>query len=298
MSWVGPAIQAGTALLGGLFGGPDPKGQQIGLQKSLDKQRPGWIRYGAEKAGFNPLVFAGPTGLAGTLPTGPGVMGDAIARAGAAISDGFSEKAQLDMQKAELEVERQRLEALREEVKLAPNVPGIYRNGSSGRRTSDGNAVGPSAPTAFQAPGAPARPSGTPAFGASGLPAAPYVDVSVLGASAGVAPGREVDVSPYVSAPGIYEVNSGLTGNKPLKVPGDGSPLGIDELGTIGAAWLFDKSIDVANTVDRSLTNWVDNAARARKKSAKEGGWLAERRRNQSRRHGMPPWMDPDLLPY
>ncbi|MBW4983471.1 hypothetical protein KZZ07_13060 [Mameliella sp. CS4] len=151
----GSLISAGSSLLGGLFGGPDPVGQQIGLQKSLDKQRPGWIRYGAEKAGFNPLVFAGPTGLAGTLPTGPGLMGDAIARAGAAISDGFSEKAQLDMQKAELEVERQRLEALREEVKLAPNVPGIY----NGNRQA-GSGVGGRQSGGSAAPAGAAKPAG------------------------------------------------------------------------------------------------------------------------------------------
>lgn len=138
------AVSAGTSLLGGYVSGKDAnknhkkqvermRNQQIMLQRQLDTDRPGWIRNGAEQAGFNPLVFAGPSGLAGNLAS-PAItdnpMGEAIARAGAAVADGFGNVADLDMKKAELEMEQQRLELLREEIKLKPTVPGIYGTGS------------------------------------------------------------------------------------------------------------------------------------------------------------------------
>lgn len=120
------AINAGAQLLGGLFGGGgDPARNNRRQTIKLHKTAPRAIREGAEKAGFNPLVFAAPQGNV-TGGAAPNVMGDAIARAGLAVADGMTEKRELDMQRAELELERERLELLRQEIKLTPNVPGIY----------------------------------------------------------------------------------------------------------------------------------------------------------------------------
>lgn len=139
----GSLISAGASLLGGFVSGKDAnknhkkqvermRNQQVMLQHQLDAGRPSWIRQGAEAGGFNPLLFAGPSGVAGNLSS-PAItsnpMGDAIARAGAVVADGFGKAADLDMQRAELDLERQRVEALAENLKLRPKVPGVYGTG-------------------------------------------------------------------------------------------------------------------------------------------------------------------------
>lgn len=132
----GSIVSAGASLVGGIMGSKgdtarDVRRQNIKQQRTMDWERPRWIRQGAEAAGFNPLLFAGPIGMAPGLSPGGGgnPMGDAVARAGAAIADGFGQAADLDMQKAELELERQRVEALAENLKLRPKVPGVYGTG-------------------------------------------------------------------------------------------------------------------------------------------------------------------------
>lgn len=161
-------ISAGASLLGGMMG-PSPSDDaeaQKGLQKSLDKQRPQWIRYGAEKAGFNPLVFAGPSGLAPGLPAAQNTMGDAVARAGAALADGINETEQLKIQKAQLEQENERLAIMARESKLRANVPGIYNH-----------VQGSPSPSPASRPVAPAAP---PSFDDVRLKAPPAVKTTVL----------------------------------------------------------------------------------------------------------------------
>lgn len=144
---LGSLISAGASLIGGVMGRNSQKeAWEAQKEQMMNYTR---LRRKAEEAGFNPLVFAGP----GAGNANPGfnfqpIMGDAVSRAGAAISDGMSEAVQLRMQKAELEIERQRLEALREEVKLAPNVPGIYRAQNTSRSVppadgADSGGLGP-----------------------------------------------------------------------------------------------------------------------------------------------------------
>lgn len=152
-------VAAGISAAGSLIGGAmapssrEQRKQQEQLQKEMDYRRPTWIRGGAEAAGFNPLVFAGPTGSAPSLSPLGNPIGDSIARAAATVADGFGQAADLDMRKAELDLERERLELLREEVKLRPQVPGIYGTGNTPSMGSGvGGGVGAAAttPTKFR----------------------------------------------------------------------------------------------------------------------------------------------------
>lgn len=117
-------------------------------QNFLDLNRPQWQRQGAEAAGFNPLLFAAPNGIAsGASATMGGAtwagnpMGDAVARAGSAIADGFGRAADLDMQRAELELERERVEGLLENMKLRPEVPGIMSTSRTAAKGGVGGGV-------------------------------------------------------------------------------------------------------------------------------------------------------------
>lgn len=47
-----------------------------------------------------------------------------------------------------------------------------------------------------------------------------------------VAPGRKDDVAPLTNAPGVFEIQNSWTGGKPVTIPGEGEPWGIDELAT------------------------------------------------------------------
>ena len=47
-----------------------------------------------------------------------------------------------------------------------------------------------------------------------------------------VAPGRKDDVAPLTNSPGVFEIENDWTGGKPITLPGEGEPWGIDELAT------------------------------------------------------------------
>ena len=47
-----------------------------------------------------------------------------------------------------------------------------------------------------------------------------------------VAPGRKDDIAPLTNSPGVFEIQNSWTGGKPVTIPGEGEPWGIDELAT------------------------------------------------------------------
>ena len=47
-----------------------------------------------------------------------------------------------------------------------------------------------------------------------------------------VAPGRKDDVAPLTNSPGVFEIENDWTGGKPITLPGEGEPWGVDELAT------------------------------------------------------------------
>jgi hypothetical protein len=64
------------------------------------------------------------------------------------------------------------------------------------------------------------------------------VKTNTIGGTSYLAPGREVDVAPYVSGIGLSEINNAITGGN-VVVPGnDGEPWGIDEVLTFGVVGL------------------------------------------------------------
>lgn len=46
------------------------------------------------------------------------------------------------------------------------------------------------------------------------------------------ATGRELDVAPVTNSAGVFEMQNPVTGGKPITIPGEGEPWGIDELAT------------------------------------------------------------------
>lgn len=119
---LGALIGAGASLLGGALSSRSAKKRQREQNAYND---PVQMRARMEAAGFNPLLgpdFAGNQ----AAPAASGMMGTAIANAGLAIADGFSEKKQLELEKTKLEQDRERLDKLIEQQTIRPKVGGVY----------------------------------------------------------------------------------------------------------------------------------------------------------------------------
>ena len=144
-------IKTGGALLGGMIGNGRTTGGQLREQRRVKmqelRQTPTNIRVGAERAGFNPLVFAGPMSPGGYQAT-PGIgMGDAVSRAAMAFGDGLDRAEQTKIQLAQLEQENERLSQMAERLKLDANVPGIYGPRSGNRQAPNNGQAQPSQST-------------------------------------------------------------------------------------------------------------------------------------------------------
>jgi hypothetical protein len=123
----GAIISAGAALIGGNRARKHEKDER---SKDRYMNSPEGIRKNAEKAGFNPLVFAGPgtgTGV-GYAPTMGSSIANSWALAGEAIGGGISQKLAEKSQLTELQQENERLEKLAQRSILNPKVQGIYGN--------------------------------------------------------------------------------------------------------------------------------------------------------------------------
>lgn len=199
MSIIGAIIGGAVSLIGGRKARKD---QAAARADANYRNSPEGIRANAEAAGFNPLVFAGPG--TGTGAQYAPVFGNEYAQAGALISDAFAQEEALKIQRSELELQNKRLEEIVKQTTLTPDVPGIY----GGR--NDGGSSRNSLPVAGRMGGQ-----------------------SGAGGTSWVAPGRDVEVSPYSSGAGLTEINNVLTPGAGIVVPGsDGEPWGIDEVAT------------------------------------------------------------------
>jgi hypothetical protein len=210
---------------------------------------PQGIRANAEEAGFNPLTVltSGRSFGAGYAP----VFGNEYAALGQGLDDFFAGREAEKIQRSELVQENQRLKDLVQKTRLAPPVPGIYGDRTGGQRNaSSKNAVPPVA---------------------GGLS---------NGSTGWVAPGRDGDVTPYSSGPGLTEISNAGTDflGGPIVLPGaDGEPWGIDEVLTavvVGAPQLLARGgyrfgEYVGNAVDRKRMErlWRDMRRKVEKQT-------------------------------
>lgn len=133
MSAVGAAlISGGFNLLGGLIGNNQRR-------KDAYNNSPAGIRANAEAAGFNPLIFAGPSvnSTAGYAP----VMGSAIANAGSAIAGTMMEEERLKIERAAIDMDREQLDLEIQRQALTPDVAGIYPRNNGSRSGAENDAT-------------------------------------------------------------------------------------------------------------------------------------------------------------
>ena len=181
-------------------------------------------RQAAERYGFNPLTMLGAgAGMGGGGGGGApplasiqmlteGLQGIDDVVSGDAARRRQADQLQLDLAKVQLEQARS----------------GVIASG----------------PTAADAVGGSLSPLGAPrgTYAQNTVRAVParYSAASSVAKSKGkfsqgenpVAPGRKDDVAPLTNSPGVFEIENDWTGGKPITLPGEGEPWGIDELAT------------------------------------------------------------------
>lgn len=225
-----------SGLLGFIGGSKNRKSQERIHAQDTYNNSPQGIRANAEEAGFNPLTVltSGRSFGAGYAP----VFGNEYAALGQGIDDALSGLTAERAQVSALESENQRLQKLVQRNTLTPPVPGVYGARNANSKT----------PVSTVSPDA------------------------GLGVSSWVAPGRELDVAPYTSGPGLTEINNKFTG--PLIVPGaDGEPWGIDEVATaafavpFNAAYRFGQYVGDAIDRKRMQRVWRDMRRKVEKKT-------------------------------
>lgn len=197
----GALLSAGASLVGGAL---NRNAQKKANARQEYLNSPAGIRAESEKAGFNPLVFAGAAGSFGSNGPAPS-MGNAIANAAMSVSDGITNEEQLKIQKGQLELDNRRLNAQIEASTLRPQVAGIY-GGSSYAGSNNGTA-----------------PQGGDTLSSGGdIDDPSWVDLR-----------REVKVKPTESMSGEVIIDNSLTAGR-VHVPGsDGDVMGFDELLTL-----------------------------------------------------------------
>lgn len=210
-------IQAGLSIAGGLkglFGKPkEPK--QPDIRKNMIEQAQG-ARLAAAQQGFNPLTMLqyGQPGGAGFVSGGgeaPVLASiDAITSGLAGVDDIVSGDAARRRQADELELDlaRVKLDQARSGVAIASPRQAVASGVGSGT-----SPLGTRPQTVAQSNTRPATASG-------------------FGPKPAWATGRTLDVAPVTNSPGVFEMQNPVTGGKPITIPGEGEPWGIDELAT------------------------------------------------------------------
>lgn len=234
---LGPLIGAGASLLGGAL---NRKAQR----KANEANRPINQVREWEAAGINPIV--GITSGA-YIPHQAASIGDSFSRAGGAFQRGLEFNHEQELRETELSQENERLKGVLDDLAKPVNPGHIQKYGEVLPLPSVGE---------IHAPGRKSSSSGT------GLSVHDGQSLEHGFGSTGsyVAPGRELEASPYTSGTGLTEINNAFTDalGGPVVVPGDdGEPMGIDELATLGAAGAAAASFRVLNS---SLTTIRDNA--------------------------------------
>lgn len=209
--WGGIASAIGG--IAGLFG--SKKGAPS-ARENINKLAQG-ARQASERYGFNPLTLLG----AGSTMGGGGGGGsapplasiDLIVGGLKDISDEVSgdaerrrkaEELELDLAKVQLEQARAGL------IARSPVAGGVGQGPAPlGRRAAV--QVGEAGRTPARKIGG----FGTPTKGGNTI-----------------APGRGQEIDPVVNSPGVFEIENVLTGGRPVIIPGEGEPWGIDELAT------------------------------------------------------------------
>lgn len=121
---IAAGIQAGSSLLGGMFGGK-PESTNEATRAGIFGQAQGAREAGA-RYGFNPLTLLGVSSpIAGGSPDGS-MMGQAIANAGLALADGITNSAQAKAYREALEEQNKELRKELDSATLRPAVAGIY----------------------------------------------------------------------------------------------------------------------------------------------------------------------------
>lgn len=198
------AIKVGAELAGGLIKGHSP-GKTT--HDNIRNMAAGARKWG-EAYGFNPVTLLGVSGSAVASEGGPS-FGDAIARAGAALSEGISEQDRQKLYAQKLEAQNEELRKSLEKMTLRPVTPGVFDRAAADRAAA--GATGKVVPDAVAASGVVETPSmgGTiiPRMGAATEPKTDprypnYIDPDTVQASISplyqgyMAPGGEVLYSP------------------------------------------------------------------------------------------------------
>lgn len=240
-------VQAGGALLGGLFGRSSNKYVVPNYQAIRDK---------AEAAGFNPL-----TALAmapGQVVQSQNFMGSAIADAGLALADGLAQKAKQNDPLEKLKRENELLKEKIINVTLRPKVGGVYAQREAIPTLSQ--AVGGSNAGTVQNSGQTvhsgvANSGGVSAGGsnasggASGVKAdAPAQPVDVFD------PTRQVDKLKITSDAGVGVIDNAVTG--PFHIPlVNGEMPDLTQLLVLGGSYLADRSFGWAYRQGENLAS-------------------------------------------
>lgn len=199
--------------LKGLFGSNKP--EQPDIRKNMMEQAQG-ARLAAAQQGFNPLTMLqyGQPGGAGFNAGGGGapVLAsiDAITSGLSGIDDVMSGDAARRRQADQLEIDlaKVKLDQARAGVTVASAPQPVASGVGSGP-----SPLGTRPQTVAQTNSGSATPNG-------------------FGPKPAWATGRTLDVAPVTNSPGVFELQNPWTNDKPITIPGEGEPWGVDELAT------------------------------------------------------------------
>ena len=212
------------SLIGGVAGLFSSKKGAPSARENTVKLAQG-ARQASERYGFNPLTMLG----AGASMGGGGGGGGAPPLASIQLlTDGLQSVDDVISGDADRRRQADQLELDLAKVKLEQARSGVIASGSTAA-DSVGGSLSPLG-----------APRGTYAQNTVRAVPARYSAASSVAKPKGkfsqgenpVAPGRKDDVAPLTNAPGVFEIENDWTGGKPITLPGEGEPWGIDELAT------------------------------------------------------------------
>lgn len=282
LAGLGAAVSAVSGIKG-LFSkekkGPTP-------QQNLMSQAAG-ARAAAEKHGFNPLTMlqygqtGASTGGGGGVPPLASVeaITDGLTGLDDILSGDKARRAAADQ--LEIDLARLKLDQLRSGVVHAP-VARVDTVGTApsvlGRRAA---VYAPSAGATFS----------RPVFSSASAPPAPSVKPvgkPITATGSVYAPGRKVDKTDLVNSPGVFQIENAIT-HGPVTMPGEGEPLGIDELATmviIGGPQAAGNYVNKQLFDGKRVDTWWKDKMKQREKSNAEAKRRQEKlRADEARRN-------------
>ncbi|UIB81388.1 DNA pilot protein [Flyfo microvirus Tbat2_93] len=271
--------QGATSILGGLkglFGGGD-KPKTVTPYNQIHSQAAG-AKDAAAKYGFNPLTLlqagagngyaqlgggAGPAPLASISMLTEGLQSVSDVVSGDAAKARAREQLETDLLSVQLDEARARLANPRAFMPATDQVGGSPS--PLGRRAA----------------------TATPVNGATHSKRFAMADDSAL------TEGRKTDIAPVTNSPGVFTIQNGATLGKPVTIPGEGEPWGIDELATAGVFGIPQVLGGIANDYffdGKRVDEW------ARDKHAEQEAARPERERREreetKKRQAEPGWME------